>query len=391
MREAVIVGACRTPIGAFGGSLAAVSSVDLGATVVRSLLEATGVSGDAVDEVILGNVLQAGQGMNVARQVSIKAGVPFEVPCMTVNKVCGSGLKSVILASQAIACGADVVVAGGTESMNMAPYVIRRARYGYRMGHGELIDSMLQDGLTCAIEDAHMGTTAENVAERWRITREAQDRFAAASQNRAEAAIKSGRFEAEIVPVEVPAKKSEVLLVRQDEHPRFGTTAEGLSRLQPAFKRGGTVTAGNASGINDGAAAVLVMSESRASALGLEPLAHVRSSAAVGVAPEIMGIGPVAAVRKALGKANLCLSDVDLIESNEAFAATSLAVEQELGWDPERVNVNGGAIALGHPIGASGTRILVTLLHEMKKRQALTGLATMCIGGGMGIALIVDR
>lgn len=392
MRRAVIVSAVRTPIGTFGGSLSNVSAPELGAIVIKESLKRVNVEAREVDEIIMGNVIQAGQGMNVARQAALKAGIPVEVPCMTVNKVCGSGLKSVVLGAQAIACGeAEVIVAGGTENMDMAPYLIPKARYGYRMGHAELIDSMISDGLWCVFGNVHMGVTAETVAERWGITREMQDEYAARSQNRAEAAIKSGRFTDEIVPVEVPQKKGPPLVVSQDEHPRFGTTVEKLAQLRPAFKKDGTVTAGNASGINDGAAAVVLMSEERAAKLGLEPLGWLRSSASYGVAPEIMGMGPVPATRKALEKAGLTLDDLELYEVNEAFAATSVAVANELGLDPEKLNVNGGAIALGHPIGASGARILVTLLYEMKKRAAKFGLATMCIGGGMGIAAIVER
>ncbi|HHY34216.1 MAG TPA: acetyl-CoA C-acetyltransferase [Firmicutes bacterium] len=392
MRRAVITSAVRTAIGTFGGSLSGISAVDLGAVVIKEALKRSKVEPGMVDEVLMGNVLQAGQGMNVARQAALKAGLPVEVPCTTVNKVCGSGLKSVTLAAQAIACGdADIVVAGGTENMDMAPYLISKGRYGYRMGHGELTDCMIRDGLWCVFTDAHMGMTAEIVAERWGISREMQDEYAAMSQNRAEAAIKSGRFKDEIVPVEIPQRKGPPVIFEQDEHPRFGTTLEKLSQLKPAFKKDGTVTAGNASGINDGAAALVVMAEERAAKLGLEPVASIVTYASAGVSPEIMGIGPVPATRKALANVGWKLEDIDLLEVNEAFAATSLAVGKELGWDVEKVNVNGGAIALGHPIGASGARILVTLLHEMMKRGAKKGLASLCIGGGMGITLIVER
>ncbi|MBE3519927.1 MAG: acetyl-CoA C-acetyltransferase [Firmicutes bacterium] len=392
MRRAVITSAVRTAIGTFGGALSAIPAAELGAVVIREALKRSKVEPGMVDEVLMGNVLQAGQGMNVARQAALKAGLPVEVPCTTVNKVCGSGLKSVILAAQAIACGdADIVVAGGTENMDMAPYLISKGRYGYRMGHGELTDCMIKDGLWCVFTDAHMGMTAEIVAERWGITREMQDEYAAMSQNRAEAAIKSGRFKDEIVPVEIPQKKGPPVVFEQDEHPRFGTTVEKLSQLKPAFKKDGTVTAGNASGINDGAAALVLMSEERAARLGLEPMASIVAYASAGVSPEIMGIAPAPATRKALAKVGWKLEDIDLLEVNEAFAATSLAVGKELGWDVERVNVNGGAIALGHPIGASGARILVTLLHEMMKRGAKKGLASLCIGGGMGMTLIVER
>ncbi len=392
MREAVIVSAVRTAIGSFGGTLSQLSSVELGALAVRAALERTGLEPGVVDEVVLGNVLQAGQGMNVARQAALRAGLGVEVPCMTVNKVCGSGLKAIALAAQAIAAGnADVVLAGGTESMNMAPYLVQKARYGYRMGHSTLVDSMINEGLWCAITGVHMGMTAENVAEKWGITRDMQDEFAALSQNKAEQAITSGRFKDEIVPVEIPQRKGPSLMFSQDEHPRFGTAAEKLARLAPAFKQGGTVTAGNASGINDGAACVCIMSGEKAASLGLTPLATIRSYASVGVDPAEMGIGPIGATKKALAKAGVKLDRVDLIEANEAFAATSLAVEKEMGWDPSKVNVNGGAIALGHPIGASGARILVTLIHEMQKREAEFGLATLCIGGGMGMGMVLER
>ncbi|HOA71475.1 MAG: acetyl-CoA C-acetyltransferase [Bacillota bacterium] len=392
MRQAVIVSGVRTAIGSFGGTLSNVPASRLGAVVVKEAVRRAGIEVSMVDEVIMGNVIGAGQGQNIARQAAVYAGIPVEVPCMTVNKVCGSGLKAVVLAAQAIAAGdADVVVAGGTENMNMAPYLLPKARFGYRMGHAELIDSMISDGLWCIFGDTHMGITAEIVAERWGITREAQDTYGALSQNRAEAAIKAGRFKEEIVPVEVPQRKGDPVVFDQDEHPRFGTTAEVLARLRPAFKKDGTVTAGNASGINDGAAALVVMSAEKAEELNIEPMARITAYASAGVAPEIMGTGPVPATRKALKKAGLGIADIDLVELNEAFAATTLAAIKELGLDTSIVNVNGGAIALGHPIGASGARILVTLLHEMKRRDAKTGLATMCIGGGMGIALIVER
>ncbi len=388
----MIVSGVRTAIGAFGGTLSNMPASRLGAIVVKEAVKRAGIDASMVDEVIMGNVIGAGQGQNVARQAALYAGVPVEVPCMTVNKVCGSGLKAVVMAAQAIAAGdADVVVAGGTENMNMAPYLLPKARYGYRMGHAELIDSMILDGLWCIFGDTHMGITAENVAERWGITREEQDAYAALSQNRAEEAIKSGRFEDEIVPVEVPQRKADPVVFDQDEYPRFGTTAEKLARLRPAFKKDGTVTAGNASGINDGAAALVVMSAEKARQLNIEPMATIKAYASAGVQPEIMGTGPVPATLKALKKAGLDIADIDLIELNEAFTSTTLAGIRDLGLDPSIVNVNGGAIALGHPIGASGARILVTLLHEMKKRGAKKGLATMCIGGGMGIAVIVER
>lgn len=392
MREAVIVSAVRTAIGTFGGTLADVPAWELGAVVIAEAIRRAQVEPSDVDEVIMGNILQAGQGQNPARQAAIKAGIPVKVPSMTINKVCGSGLKAVVLAAQAVMLGdADVVVAGGMESMNQAPYLLAKARTGYRMGHAELLDSMIRDGLWCALTDVHMGITAENLAEKYGISRQEQDEFALRSQQRAERAITEGRFDEEIVPVEIPRKKGEVVRFARDEHPRFGTTLEKLVALRPAFKENGTVTAGNASGINDGAAAVVVMSRERAASCGLEPMAIIRSYASAGVEPSEMGLGPVPATRKALAKADLTLDEIDLIEANEAFAAQSLAVTRELGWDLERVNVNGGAIALGHPIGASGARILVTLLHEMKRRGARLGLATLCVGGGMGVTVIVHR
>jgi acetyl-CoA C-acetyltransferase len=392
MKEAVIVSAARTAIGTFSGTLANTSASELGAVVVRAALERAGVEPGAVDEVLMGCILQAGQGQNPARQAALKAGLPVEVPCTTINKVCGSGLKSVALAAQSIMAGdAEIVVAGGAENMNLAPYMLDKARTGYRMGHGQLIDSMIHDGLWCIFGDTHMGITAEKVAEQYGISRAEQDEFAAASQAKAAAAIESGRFADEIVPVMLPQRKGDPVRFDKDEHVRPGTTVESLSKLKPAFKKDGTVTAGNASGINDGAAAVVVMSADRAKAMGLAPLAKVKAYASAGVDPSVMGIGPVPATRKALAKAGLTVADIDLIEANEAFASQSLAVGRDLGWDAAKVNVNGGAIALGHPIGASGARILVTLLHEMQKRDVRYGLATLCIGGGMGIALIVER
>lgn len=392
MREVVIVSAVRTPIGAFGGSFKDVSAVKLGAVVVKEALARANVKPELVDEVIFGSVLQAGLGQNVARQVAIAAGIPNEVPSMTINKVCGSGLKTVILGAQAIMTGdADIIVAGGTENMSMAPYLLPNARWGYRMGDGAIIDYMVHDGLTDIFNNYHMGITAENIAEQWNITREEQDKFALESQLRAERAIKEGRFKDEIVPVEVPQKKGDPIVVDTDEHPRFGTTLEALAKLKPAFKKDGTVTAGNASGINDGAAAVVLMSKEKAEELGIKPLVTIVSYASAGVDPKIMGYGPVPASQKALAKANMTVEDIDLVEANEAFAAQALAVMKGLGLDPEKTNVNGGAIALGHPIGCSGTRILVTLIHEMIKRDAKTGLATLCIGGGQGTALIVKR
>lgn len=392
MREVVILSGVRTAIGTFGGTLQNVRAGDLGAVVIKEAIKRAGISLDTVDEVIMGNVLQAGQGQNPARQAAMKAKLDTKVPAMTVNKVCASGLKAVVLAAQAVMCeDADVIVAGGMENMNLAPYILHKARYGYRMGHGELIDSMISDGLWCIFNDVHMGITAENLAELYGITREEQDEFAAGSQQKAEKAIAEGRFEDEIVPVEIPQRKGDPIVFSRDEHPRPGTTKEKLASLRPAFKKDGTVTAGNASGINDGAAALVIASKDKASELGIKPMATVKAYASSGVEPKVMGIGPVSATRKALAKAGLNLDDIDIIEANEAFAVQSLAVGRELGWDIDKVNVNGGAIALGHPIGASGARILVTLLHEMIKRDVRFGLATLCIGGGMGLSVIVER
>ena len=392
MQDVVIVAATRTAVGSFQGSLANVPAVELGATVIRALLEQTGVAPAQVDEVILGQVLTAGAGQNPARQAALKAGLPHEVPALTLNKVCGSGLKAVQLAVQAIRCGdAEIVVAGGMENMSLAPYVLPKVRSGLRLGHAELVDSMISDGLWDAFNDYHMGQTAENLVQRYSISRETQDAFAARSQQRAAAAVESGRFREEITPVLIPQRKGEPLAFDTDEGIRADTTAEGLARLRPAFAKDGSVTAGNASSLNDGAAAVLVMSAAKAAALGLTPLAHIAAYASAGVDPAIMGIGPVSATRKTLEKAGWQLSDLDLIEANEAFAAQALAVGQELGWDDDKVNVNGGAIALGHPIGASGCRVLVTLLHELRRREGRRGLATLCIGGVQGVALAVER
>jgi acetyl-CoA C-acetyltransferase len=390
MEDAVIVSAVRTPVGSFGGELKDVPATELGAHAIRAALERAGIGADQVDEVLLGCVLQAGLGQNPARQAAMRADIPKEVPATTVNMVCGSGLKAVALASQIIRAGdADVVVAGGMESMSRAPYLSPATRFGARMGDATLVDSMIHDGLWDAFGDIHMGITAENVAEQFGVSREEQDEFAAASQQKAGRALEEGVFEAEIVPIEVPAKGGP-RLVATDEHPRPETTAEKLRALRPAFRRdGGTVTAGNASGLNDGAAAVVVMSARKAAELGIEALAHVESSASVGVEPSIMGIGPVPAVREALERAGLELADVDVFELNEAFAAQALAVQKELGVDPGRVNPHGGAIALGHPIGASGGRILVSLLHELKRTHATRGVAALCIGGGQGQALVV--
>jgi acetyl-CoA C-acetyltransferase len=390
MENAVIVSAVRTPVGTFGGYFKDVSATELGIHAVKAALERAQLAADEVDEVVLGCVLQAGLGQNPARQASIGAGVPKEVPATTINMLCGSGLKSVAIASQMIRAGdVDVVVAGGMENMSRAPYLMPAGRYGARMGDAKLIDSMIHDGLWDAFNDIHMGITAENLAEQYGIGREEQDEFAARSQQKAEQAVQGGVFKDEIVPIEVPAKGGPKL-VENDEHPRPGTTAEALAKLRAAFRKdGGTVTAGNASGVNDGAAAIVVMSEAKASERGLQPFGTVESYASVGVEPKIMGIGPVPAVRKALSRAGLDLKDIDLVELNEAFAAQSLAVLRELEIEPERINVHGGAIALGHPIGASGGRILVTLLHEMRRRNAERGLATLCVGGGQGQAAII--
>lgn len=392
MRQVAVVGAVRTAIGSFGGSLRDVAAVDLGALVIREALRRAQVDPVQVDEVIMGNVLQAGLGQNPARQAALRAGLPVEVPALTINKVCGSGLKAVNLGAQAIMLGdAEVVVAGGMENMSQAPYTVPGARFGLRMGQGSLVDTMITDGLWCAMGDTHMGITAENIAADFCLSREDQDRLAAESQRRALAAIEAGRFREEIVPVQIPQRKGAPLSFDIDEFPRKGTTVEALARLAPAFKKDGTVTAGNASGINDGAAAVVLMELGRAEALGLRPLAVIAGYASAGVEPRIMGTGPIKATQKALAKAGLELSEIDLLESNEAFAAQALAVARTLNLNMDSVNVNGGAIALGHPIGASGARIFVTLLYEMQKRDARTGLATLCIGGGQGVATVVRR
>jgi acetyl-CoA C-acetyltransferase len=388
---AVIVAACRTPIGSFGSALKDVTAPELGARVIREALARAGAEPAQVGDVILGCVLQAGAGMNVARQAALKAGVPKEVPAETVNRVCGSGLQAVVHAAEAINTGwIDLVVAGGTESMSNAPYLLKGARWGYRMGNGEVTDSMVAEGLTCAIEGCHMGMTAEEIVARYGISRADQDAFAAESQTRAAAAISSGAFKDEIVPVEIPQKKGDPIRVETDEHPRPGTTAVKLGALRAAFKPDGTVTAGNASGINDGAAALVIASAARARQLGRAPLARVLSFAVSGVAPIVMGMGPVDAVRLALARAGLTQKDVELFELNEAFAAQSLAVVRELELDPVRVNTRGGAIALGHPIGASGARILTTLIYALRARGGGKGVASLCVGGGMGIAMVVD-
>ena len=391
MNGAVIVSAVRTAIGSFGGALSAVPAVDLGGLVIREALRRAGLEAREPDEVIMGNVLQAGLGQNPARQAAIKAGLPVETTALTINKVCGSGLKAVALAAQAIRAGdADCVVAGGMENMSLAPYVLEKARWGYRMGNGQLIDVMIRDGLWDAFNDYHMGVTAENVAAQFGLSREEQDAQALLSQQRAAAAIESGAFKKEIVPVVIPGKKGD-LTFDQDEYPRRETNAEALARLKPAFQKDGSVTAGNASGLNDGAAALVIMSEARAKKLGASPLAAIASYASAGVDPSVMGLGPISATGQALAKAGWQVADLDLIEANEAFAVQFLGVGRELGFDPAKVNVNGGAIALGHPIGASGARILVTLLHALEARDLKKGLATLCIGGGMGTALTVER
>jgi acetyl-CoA C-acetyltransferase len=388
----VIVAAGRTAVGTFGGTLAGQPATELGATVIKALLERTGIAPDQIDEVILGQVLTAGTGQNPARQTTLKAGLPQKVPALTINKVCGSGLKAVHLAMQAVACGdADIVIAGGQESMSQSCHALPRSREGQRMGDWKMVDTMIVDGLWCAFNNYHMGTTAENIAKKYGFTRSAQDEFAAGSQQKTEAAIKAGRFEDEIVPVTIPQRKGDPLIFKTDEFPRPGTTAETLSKLRPAFDKEGTVTAGNASGLNDGAAVVIVTSESKAKALGLKPMARLVAFASVGVDPAIMGTGPIPASTKCLEKAGWTPADLDLIEANEAFAAQAMSVNHDMGWDVSKVNVNGGAISIGHPIGASGARVLVSLLYEMQRRDAKKGLATLCIGGGQGVALAVER
>jgi acetyl-CoA C-acetyltransferase len=392
LTEVVIVSAVRTPIGNFLGSLQSVAATQLGAVVIKEAIHRAGINPTDVEEVIMGNVLQAGLGQNPARQSALAAGIPQEVPSMTINKVCGSGLKALHLAAQSILTGdAEIVVAGGMENMSQAAYVLKDARNGFKMGNQTIIDTMIADGLTCAMNNYHMGLTAENLADKYEISREEQDEFSAWSQQKAQAAIESNRFAEEIVPVEIPGRKGQVTVFSQDEFPRFGTTADGLAKLRPAFKKDGTVSAGNASGINDGAAAFVVMSRKKAEELGVKPLVTIKANTSAGVDPSIMGIGPVPAVKKALEKASLSIEDMDLVEANEAFAAQALAVDRELQFNKEKFNVNGGAIALGHPIGASGARILVTLIHEMKKRDSRYGLATLCIGGGQGVATIVEN
>ncbi len=390
-KDVVIVAAARTAIGSFGGSLAGVPAHRLGATVVKNLLERTGLKSDQIDEVILGQVLTAGSGQNPARQTVIEAGLSQETPAMTINKVCGSGLKAVHLAFQAVQCGdADIVIAGGQENMSASPHVLPSSRNGKMMGDWAMTDTMIKDGLWCAFNDCHMGITAENIAEKYSFTRAEQDLFAAESQNRTEKAQAAGNFDAEIVPVEIPQRKGDPVVFAKDEFPRAGTTAEKLGGLRPAFKKDGTVTAGNASGINDGAAAVLVMSADKAAELGLKPLVRIVSFSSAGVDPAIMGTGPIPATQKCLEKAGWSVGDLDLVEANEAFAAQAMSVNKELGWDTAKVNVSGGAISIGHPIGASGARVLVTLLHGMQREQAKKGLATLCIGGGQGVAMAVE-
>ena len=392
MREVVIVSAVRTAIGSFGGSLKDIPAAELGSIVIKEAVNRAGIKPELVEEVVMGNVIQAGQGQNVARQAAVKAGLPVEVPAMTINKVCGSGLRCVALAAQMIKAGdCDVVIAGGMENMSAAPYAMPGARWGQRMGDGKMVDTMIKDALWDAFNDYHMGVTAENIAKEWGLTREMQDEFALNSQLKAEKAIKEGKFVDEIVPVVIPQRKGEPKVFDQDEFPRFGSTIEKMAKLRPSFIKDGTVTAANASGINDGAAAFVVMSAEKAKELGLKPMAKILSYGSKGLDPAIMGYGPFHATKKALEVAGLTVEDIDLIEANEAFAAQSLAVAKDLNFDMEKVNVNGGAIALGHPVGASGARILVTLLHEMEKRDAKKGLATLCIGGGMGTALVVER
>jgi len=392
MREVVIVSAARTPIGSFGGSLKDLTAVQLGAIAAKEAIKRAGIDPAIIDEVIMGNVLQGGLGQNVARQIAIAAGIPKEVPSMTLNKVCGSGLRTVGLAAQIIKAGdADCILTGGAESMSQAGYITSATRWGARMGDTKLVDLMVHDGLTDVFNGYHMGITAENIVEQWGLTREELDQFSVVSQNKAEAAVKAGKFKDEIVPVEIPQKKGDPILFDTDEYPKFGTSMESVSKLKPAFKKDGVVTAANASGINDGGAALIVMSKEKADALGLKYLCKIKSYASAGVDPSIMGIGPVPASKNALEKAGLTIKDMDLIEANEAFAAQSVAVGKDLGIDPDKLNVNGGAIALGHPIGASGARILITLIYEMIRRDSKYGLATLCIGGGQGTSLIVER
>lgn len=392
MREVVIVSAVRTPIGSFAGGLSKLSAVDLGVIAAKEAIKRANIDHKEINEVLIGNVLSTGLGQNLARQIAIKSGVPVEVPSMTLNKLCGSGLRAVSLAAQEIILGdADVILCGGAESMSNAPYIIKSARFGQRMGEGKLIDSMLEDGLLDAFNKYHMGITAENIADEWKISREEQDEFAVKSQNKAETALKLGKFDEEIVKVEIPQRKGEPLIFDKDEYIKENITIEKLKKLKPAFKKDGSVTAANASGINDGAAMLIVMSKEKADSLGIKALATIKAYGSAGVDPSIMGYGPVPAVKKALKRANWAVEDLDLIEANEAFAAQAISVVRDLKLDESKVNVNGGAIALGHPIGASGARILVTLLYEMNRRDSKKGLATLCIGGGMGTALLIER
>lgn len=391
-KEIVIVSAARTPIGSLNGTLSGFSAVDLGVITAEATIQRAGIDPKEINETFVGNILSAGLGQNIARQIAVKSGVSLYSPAMSINLLCGSGLRAVSLAAQMIETGnSEVVLAGGTESMTNAPYLLTKARNGYRMGHAELIDSMIKDGLTDVFNDYHMGMTAENIAERWNISREEQDEFAVKSQNKCEAAQITGKFADEIAPVTIPQRKGDPIIVDTDEFPRKGATIDQLQKLKPAFKKDGTVTAGNASGINDGAAMLIVMSAEKAKALGLKPLVRIKSHATIALEPEIMGYGPVPASKKALANAGMTISDIELIEANEAFASQSIAVMRDLNLNPEIVNVNGGAIALGHPVGASGARILTTLIYEMKRRNAATGLATLCIGGGQGTALIVEN
>lgn len=392
MRDVVILSAVRTPIGSFGGSLSKFTAVDLGVIAAKEAIKRAGIKPEDINEVLIGNVLSSGLGQNVSRQIAVKAGIPVEVPSMTLNKLCGSGLRAITLAAQEIMLGdADVILCGGAESMSNAPYILNSARFGQRMGDGKLIDSMIEDGLTDAFNKYHMGITAENIAENWNISREEQDEFAVKSQNKAEEAQRLGKFDEEIIAVEIPQRKGNPIIFDKDEYIKSGMNLDKLNSLRPAFKKDGTVTAGNASGINDGAAMLVVMSKEKADSLGLKPLATIKGYGSAGVDPAIMGYGPVPATRNALKKANWTVEDLDLIEANEAFAAQSISVVKDLGLDTGKVNVNGGAIALGHPIGCSGARIVVTLLHEMKRRDSKKGLATLCIGGGMGTAVLVER
>ncbi|MCK9205933.1 MAG: acetyl-CoA acetyltransferase [Bacteroidetes bacterium GWA2_40_14] len=391
-KEVVIVSAVRTAIGNYGGKLAGMSAIDLGVIAAKEAIQRAGINPTEIDETIIGNILSAGLGQNIARQIAVNAGTPVTSPAMTINVLCGSGLRSVSLAAQMVMCGnSEVILAGGTESMTNAPYLLPQARNGYRMGHGQIIDSMILDGLTDAFNNYHMGITAENIAEQWKITRKEQDEFALQSQLKCEAAQKAGKFKDEIVPVSIPQRKGNPIIFDTDEFPKAGMTLAQLEKLNPAFKKEGTVTAGNASGINDGAAMLIVMSAEKAKTLGLKPMAKIISHATVALDPAIMGYGPVPATQKALKLAGMTIADIELIEANEAFAAQSIAVMRDLKLDPEKVNVNGGAIALGHPIGASGARILTTLIYEMKRRQLATGLATLCIGGGQGTSFIIEN